>query len=174
MVFPRSNWKICSSVYLSPSKVADSIRIFVLFSSIGGHYRRLTSYLISATVSKYDDCEKDSEQVAKFARLCFRRWVQKRGCGLICSSPFCPAAPGGKWSLTELEKGWTYQFPLFHITWTSCVTKDSMRVRRESTFLRYTANYEALQEFLQISVRGMLHAEQSGIGPKRVQFLPCR
>ena len=35
-----------------------------------------------------------------------------------------------------------------------------VNVSRESTFLRYTANTEALQELLQFLVCGMLHAKQ--------------
>ncbi len=42
--------------------------------------------------------------------------------------------------------------------------EDLVRVQRESTFLRYTANTEALQELLRLLVRGVLHAESGGAG----------
>ena len=40
--------------------------------------------------------------------------------------------------------------------------EDLVQVRRESTFLRYTANTEALQELLAVPVCGVLHPKQGG------------
>jgi ArsR family transcriptional regulator len=51
--------------------------------------------------------------------------------------------------VTEIQENWTFRSSTLSHHLEKLKAEDLVKVRRESTFLRYTANTEALQELLQ-------------------------
>ena len=82
---------------------------------------------------------------------CFRRWGPSRGCA-SCNC-CCRRIPTEWWSAT-LERSWTSRSSTLSHHLDKLKNEDLVRVRRDGTFLWYTADTDALQELL-----GFLYAE---------------
>jgi len=127
--------------------------------------KKLTGIRISA---KYGNMESGTARKAGGARGEVRRHVLGDGNG-TAAADHANALVGTSRGLVvgDIQGNWRFPIRRCRIIGTSSRMKSSCTYSAESTFLRYTANTEALQELLAISLFRVLHAKQSAQTARR-------